>query len=214
MFKANKSRVPPRRGLIGRHGEGARIPRGCDQRSSFKSRIYFVIGKRTKDCFEKLSVLRKTLAFSLSTYKAGAHSTSRRVGTYQSDVLEIHSLLSQQYCSPGGKVREVWNRRGVKEGKRMISRGRMTRTVPFFGGIELAACLWIACAVLTLVASQQNFYTHGRYGKRPEPRVGSTFIRGSRYGRSGIVDAKNTKMEPRITKTTLMFWHNADERCR
>ncbi|XP_076241395.1 uncharacterized protein LOC143183636 [Calliopsis andreniformis] len=67
----------------------------------------------------------------------------------------------------------------------MLSRGRKIQLVPCFNSVEFVMCLWIACAVLTLVASHQSFYTH-RYGKRFEPRIvaDNSFITGSRYGRS------------------------------
>ncbi|XP_053972714.1 uncharacterized protein LOC128873280 [Hylaeus volcanicus] len=66
----------------------------------------------------------------------------------------------------------------------MLSRGRKAQLMPCFGSVEFTTCLWIACAVLTLVASQPSYYSHSRYGKRHEPRAGSVFVSGSRYGRS------------------------------
>lgn len=59
------------------------------------------------------------------------------------------------------------------EGK-MLLRGRKAQLVPCFGGVEIMMCFWIACAILTLVASQQKFYIQGRYGKRQEPRTGES----------------------------------------
>lgn len=57
----------------------------------------------------------------------------------------------------------------------MVLRGRKAQFVPWFGSVEIVMCLWITCAVLTLVASQQKFYIQGRYGKRQEPRAGELF---------------------------------------
>ncbi|XP_076638902.1 uncharacterized protein LOC143351036 [Colletes latitarsis] len=90
----------------------------------------------------------------------------------------------------------------------MLSRGKRAQLVPCFGSVEFAMCLWIACAVLTLVASHPNFYTL-RYGKRHEPRAGNLFPLGSRYGRSdgfqkdGKSLPKLVQVVPRVDR---FFW--------
>ncbi|XP_012274956.1 uncharacterized protein LOC105696801 [Orussus abietinus] len=61
------------------------------------------------------------------------------------------------------------------------------------GGIEFAAWIWIGCALFNIVLSQENFYTHGRYGKREEHQQSSLFWSGSRYGRSGATGERNAK---------------------
>ncbi|XP_046614821.1 uncharacterized protein LOC124302573 [Neodiprion virginianus] len=63
------------------------------------------------------------------------------------------------------------------------------------GGFEMTAWIWIGCTVATLVTSQQNFYTNGRYGKRQDPEEASSFWSGSRYGRSGVSGADKEKIE-------------------
>ncbi|XP_076181753.1 uncharacterized protein LOC143153955 [Ptiloglossa arizonensis] len=93
----------------------------------------------------------------------------------------------------------------------MLPRGRKIQLVPCFGSIEFAMCLWIACTILTLVASQQSFYNHNWYGKRHEPRAGSVLVSGSRYGRSdgfqkdGKSLPKLVQVVPRVDR---FFWSN------
>ncbi|XP_076763689.1 uncharacterized protein LOC143431068 [Xylocopa sonorina] len=83
----------------------------------------------------------------------------------------------------------------------MLSRNRKARFVPCFGSVEVVVCLWVACAVLTLVASQQKFYIQGRYGKRQEPHADSFFISGGRYGRSGSKSLpKLVEIVPRVDR--------------
>nr|XP_033336256.1 uncharacterized protein LOC117226234 [Megalopta genalis] len=64
----------------------------------------------------------------------------------------------------------------------MHPRSRKVQTVPCFGSVEFATCVWIACAVLTLLASAEGFRILDRYGKRHEPRVDP--LMWLRYGRS------------------------------
>ncbi|XP_076680543.1 uncharacterized protein LOC143375397 [Andrena cerasifolii] len=93
----------------------------------------------------------------------------------------------------------------------MVSRGGKALLVPCFGSVEFVTCLWIACAVLTLVASHQNFYIPSRYGKRHEPRAvaDGLFVSGSRYGRSAVLQRggkslpKFVEQEPREGQS---FW--------
>ncbi|XP_076390989.1 uncharacterized protein LOC105662382 isoform X2 [Megachile rotundata] len=80
----------------------------------------------------------------------------------------------------------------------MFLRGRKAQLVPCFGSVEILTCLWIASAVLTLVASQPNFYI-SRYGKRQEPRAESLFMLGSRYGRSENVQ-KGSEFLPKLVE--------------
>ncbi|XP_029039157.1 uncharacterized protein LOC114874224 [Osmia bicornis bicornis] len=80
----------------------------------------------------------------------------------------------------------------------MFPRGRKIQLIPCFGSVEIVTCLWIACAVLTLVASQPNFYI-GRYGKRQEPRADSLFVSGSRYGRSQNLQ-KSSEYLPKLVE--------------
>ncbi|XP_073968096.1 uncharacterized protein [Bombus fervidus] len=92
----------------------------------------------------------------------------------------------------------------------MLSRRGKTQLVPCFGTIEIVMCLWIACMVLTLVASQQKFYIQGRYGKRQEPRTDSFFVSGGRYGRSENMQ-KVSKSLPKLVEVEVpridrFFW--------
>ncbi|KAK1117989.1 hypothetical protein K0M31_015439 [Melipona bicolor] len=73
-------------------------------------------------------------------------------------------------------------------------------------------CLWVACAVLTLVASQQKFYIQGRYGKRQEPRAVSDafYVSGGRYGRNEN-SQKTSKSLPKLVEVEVpridrFFW--------
>ncbi|KAK9307090.1 hypothetical protein QLX08_002427 [Tetragonisca angustula] len=94
----------------------------------------------------------------------------------------------------------------------MFSRCRKTQLVPCFSSIEIVMCLWVACAVLTLVASQQKFYIQGRYGKREEPRAASDafYVSGGRYGRNEN-SQKTSKSLPRLVEVEVpridrFFW--------
>ncbi|XP_076293314.1 uncharacterized protein LOC143215241 [Lasioglossum baleicum] len=64
----------------------------------------------------------------------------------------------------------------------MLPRSRKVQSVPCFGSVEFVTCVWIACALLTLLASAEGFHILTRYGKRHEPHAGSLIW--SRYGRS------------------------------
>ncbi|XP_017877564.1 uncharacterized protein LOC108623518 [Ceratina calcarata] len=90
----------------------------------------------------------------------------------------------------------------------MISRGRKPQLVPYFGSVEMVICLWITCAILTLVASQQKFYIQGRYGKRHEPHAESFFVSGGRYGRSENLgrESKLPKLVEVVPRTDRLFW--------
>ncbi|XP_066597417.1 uncharacterized protein RYa [Prorops nasuta] len=65
---------------------------------------------------------------------------------------------------------------------------------------------YIGCLTVTLVASQQGFYLHGRYGKRQEPRA--SFLTDSRYGRSeiGETSAKDSSRLLEITPRADRFF--------
>ncbi|OAD55358.1 hypothetical protein WN48_04872 [Eufriesea mexicana] len=84
----------------------------------------------------------------------------------------------------------------------MLSRGRKAQFAPWFSSVEIVMCLWITCAVLTLVASQQKFYIQGRYGKRQEPRADSFYISGGRYGRSEHLQ-KPSKSLPKLVEVEV-----------
>ncbi|CAL7933273.1 unnamed protein product [Xylocopa violacea] len=81
----------------------------------------------------------------------------------------------------------------------MLSRNRKAQLVPCFGSVEVVVCLWVASAVLTLVASQQKFYIQGRYGKRQEPHADSFFVSGGRYGRSESLQ-RESKSLPKLVE--------------
>ncbi|XP_076656506.1 uncharacterized protein LOC143361091 [Halictus rubicundus] len=78
----------------------------------------------------------------------------------------------------------------VLSGRRMLPRSRKVQSVLCFRSVEFVTCVWIACAVLILLASAEGFHIPTRYGKRHEPRAGSLIW--TRYGRSG--DAQKIAM--------------------
>lgn len=100
-------------------------------------------------------------------------------------------------------------RRARESSKRvMVLHGRKTRMMPGFGiSVEFVTCLWITCAILTLVASDRTFYPQ-RIGKRLELRE-EPFIPGSRYGRSGG-QGKNGNAMPKLVEIVprmdRFFW--------
>ncbi|CAD1474552.1 unnamed protein product [Heterotrigona itama] len=93
----------------------------------------------------------------------------------------------------------------------MLSRCRKTQLIPCFSSIEIVMCLWVVCAVLTLVASQQKFYIQGRYGKRQEPRADAFYVSGGRYGRNEN-SQETSKSLPKLVEVEVpridrFFWN-------
>ncbi|XP_033226160.1 uncharacterized protein LOC117178794 [Belonocnema kinseyi] len=85
----------------------------------------------------------------------------------------------------------------------MASSSRRIRLVSAtlkFSSLELVIWLWISLNLATLVLSQHNFYTSGRYGKRVEndAPAGGLFLSGSRYGRNGRGNIKNSNSVTKV----------------
>ncbi|XP_078034260.1 uncharacterized protein LOC144468569 [Augochlora pura] len=83
----------------------------------------------------------------------------------------------------------------------MHPRSRKVQSVPCFGSVEFATCVWIACAVLTLLASTEGFRILDRYGKRHEPRVDP--LMWLRYGRSDGSLSNAVEVMPRENRLFL-----------
>ncbi|OXU24064.1 hypothetical protein TSAR_002118 [Trichomalopsis sarcophagae] len=72
----------------------------------------------------------------------------------------------------------------------MISSSRKARRVgDYLKQDKLIVWLWISGILLTLVSSQDNFYTSGRFGKRKDSLLMSQIPLGSKFDRNNLKDS-------------------------